>query len=399
MSSRDAVVTCDAASINAKWEVGACRTNHGHDWLIFQGARCIAPGADNYTQEIYGVCHNKAIGEVVTVAYALDHLDAMQYSNIAYWFYMFRSTETNYDEGGLNPLTVVSEYYYDNPKHALLSRTRQTMSDGRVKEVSTTYLDDYDDISNLPLLREKFIVGLPIQTATTIDGRLIQGDVVTYNDMGLPVQLYKFEGMPLQAAPAHDPSVIVPSQDYYSQVILAYDAFGNLKDMASRISPDIAYLWGYGGTKVVAKALGASSSRIFVQGFEETGTDSNAKTGEKSLASGSYIISISDFAPSSTTDLVMSYWYWDGSEWKFSGELPFNRNISAGSKLDEIRVYPRGTQLTTISYDASFDNVRSITDPNNITQYYEYDTAGRLKLVRDEKGNISTSYKYHFYNN
>ncbi|MEJ1241853.1 RHS repeat domain-containing protein [Chryseolinea sp. T2] len=408
--SQDAVITCDQASIDATWEISGCRnSNHrdpifdrpiNHAWSVgLGGTRCILWDSDNYVQQIHGPCHNHNVGDVLTITYALDHLDAMQYRNVAFWFYMFRTTETNYDMNGLNPVTSVSEFYYDNPEHALLSKTRQTMSDGQIKEVSTKYIDDYNDVGNFVTLREKFIVGMPVQTLTAINGRWSQADVISYNDIGLPVQLYKFEGTPLQNVTTFDPSVIVPSSDYKVQATLAYDAIGNLKDMDSRKLPDIAYIWGYNGTKIIAKALGANSSRIFVEGFEETGTDTNAKTGEKCLASGSYTISTTSFNPSSTEDLMMTYWYWDSNKWKFSGEIPFNRNISAGTKLDEIRVYPRGTQLTTISYDTHFDNVKSMTDPNNVSHYYQYDAAGRLKNVVDEDGNVLTTYKYQYYNN
>jgi hypothetical protein len=396
--TQNAVITCDEASRGVQYIARWCQAQHSHSILIGKKMNCIAPGADNVSQEIYGPCHTHAVGETIPISYALDHIDAMEYSNMAYWFYMFKSTETTYDDNGLNPISFVSEYDYDNPQHALLSKTRQTGSDGRVRETTTKYLDDYGDVSNLPSLREKFIIVLPIKSTTTVDGKLVQGDVITYNDFGLPVEIYKYEGAGLLTAPPHDPLVIIPSQEYASQAILSYDASGNLTDISSRKSPDIAYLWGNEGTKVVAKAVGAKSSSLFFQGFEETGTDLNAKTGEKSLSSGSYVISTTEFAPVSTTDLLMSYWYWDVDAWKFSGELPFNRNISAGTKLDEIRVYPRGSQLTTVSYDSHFDSVKSTTDQNNNSQYYEYDTAGRLRAVKDDSNNVKSAYKYHYFN-
>ena len=77
--------------------------------------------------------------------------------------------------------------------------------------------------------------------------------------------------------------------------------------------------------------------------------------------------------------------------------MPFASNITEGSHLDEVRVYPANAQLTTYTYDPLY-GVTSITDPNNMTGYYEYDAFGRLALIRDNEKKILKTFQYNYRN-
>ena len=63
--------------------------------------------------------------------------------------------------------------------------------------------------------------------------------------------------------------------------------------------------------------------------------------------------------------------------------------------MDEIRVYPKASMITSYSYD-SFGKLVSSSDPNSYTNYYEYDGLGRLILVRDNDYSILKSYEYNY---
>jgi YD repeat-containing protein len=56
---------------------------------------------------------------------------------------------------------------------------------------------------------------------------------------------------------------------------------------------------------------------------------------------------------------------------------------------------PAAALITTYTYK-NLVGVSSVTDPNNFTTSYEYDSLGRLKLVKDNDGNILKFYDYQF---
>lgn len=78
------------------------------------------------------------------------------------------------------------------------------------------------------------------------------------------------------------------------------------------------------------------------------------------------------------------------------GAYPYKQS---GSELtvDELRLQPFEAQLTTYTY-SPLVGMTSQTDPNGITTFYEYDSLGRLKNVKDHEGNILKQTLYHYQN-
>ena len=69
----------------------------------------------------------------------------------------------------------------------------------------------------------------------------------------------------------------------------------------------------------------------------------------------------------------------------------------SGYVLDELRMYPKGAEMTTYTYEPGL-GILSMTDANNLSSYYEYDVLGRLAIIRDSNLNILKTYVYNYKN-
>lgn len=74
----------------------------------------------------------------------------------------------------------------------------------------------------------------------------------------------------------------------------------------------------------------------------------------------------------------------------------YDPNSGGGSGyFDDIRFYPQDASMSTYTYD-DLGKVTSITDDNNTTTYYIYDSAGRLAYVKDQDGNYVQKHSYKY---
>jgi YD repeat-containing protein len=330
------------------------------------------------------------------------------------WVRQTKSIEREYDDDG-NYLEVTTDTEYANPVHMQATRMKQTGSD---QDTTITYMKyplDYTPVVSggiLKLQDNHFITPVieKVVSKKTASGTesILNGVIQTYSSStSLPDFIYLFE-----------PSSPVSSGNFsfsnagsgfskdpgYSQRInfSKYDAKGNLQEQQKDNDVVMSYLWGHNYTLPIAQITNASVASVYHTSFEEDGVvfvggsgKNLAHTGLKVLNGGSFTIPAT-FTPPSTNGLVMSYWYWNGSEWKSSGELPYSNTIaSAGSKLDEIRIYPKGAQMITYAYDPGV-GVISVTDGGNVTAYYEYDKFARLRSIRDNRGKLVKTFRYHY---
>ena len=139
-----------------------------------------------------------------------------------------------------------------------------------------------------------------------------------------------------------------------------------------------------------------AEKNFFHTSFEEgDGNNSDAKTGKRSHT-GTYSKSITGLTPG---DYILSYWKKNGSNWEFVRSIEtvsgstFNINLNA--HIDELRFYPKNAQMTTYTYDPLI-GMTSQCDINDKVTYYEYDSFGRLNLIRDRDKNIIKKICYNY---
>jgi len=318
------------------------------------------------------------------------------------WRYLESTVDSLFDDKGENPVIKTTYFRYDNPEHLQTTYVKTYNSkdeDGGqdIEETFIRYPDDYI-LASLNPLKDKHIVSVPIKKEKVINGNLIEGQVTAYNDKGLPQVVYNYETDQLQSPAPLDPSVI-NMNGYKEETSIEYNTNNRVEQLNQRDGVPTAYIWGYNGTKPIAQVKNATASRIYYTGFEEDGIiDPSAKTGDRYFNSGSFSIPTEDFDPVNTSNLQMSYWYWDGAIWQFSGVINYNRNIaSPGSRLDELRVFPEGSMMTTYNYDLE-KGLTTQTDANNISMYYEYDDLGRLVKIMDEDKQVLKEFEYKYAN-
>lgn len=188
---------------------------------------------------------------------------------------------------------------------------------------------------------------------------------------------------------------IAKDGDYELELeITGRDGLGNVTEGRGRDGIIHSYLWNDIGADVVASVVGSSRNKIFYTSFEDDtqNISTTAWTGAKSH-SGTYSIDIGY-----TGQLHLSYWQKTGSaSWEHI-EADFTDQVTIGSPtalIDEVRVYPAGSQMTTYTYKPGV-GITSTTDPNNRTTWFLYDDFGRLTSVTDHQANTITSNTYHY---
>ena len=312
------------------------------------------------------------------------------------------SVRSSADQTKINTSTVT--YNYDNlaTNRQQLSNKVTVDSEGNTILNKYWYTQDYTTATENALVLKNIIAPV-IKEETHRNGQIVSGTVNKLNLDGEPIELHQYESSSPQTPPAHSASTLVPP-GYVKKADMAYDATSkNIVSVQPVDDIKTIYIWGYNQALPIAKVVNApSQGTVFHTSFEEdlTLTSTDAKTGAKSHT-GVY----SMVAPKIIGDYIITYYE------KLTGTNSWllrqiSRNIAttnepniplgvSTSLIDEVRFYPVGAQMTTHTYDPIY-GMTSATDPNNRTQYFEYDSFGNLRFVRDDKMDIVKKYEYHY---
>ena len=132
-----------------------------------------------------------------------------------------------------------------------------------------------------------------------------------------------------------------------------YNDKGNLIEVVQNNQPTITYLWSYRNSLPIAEIKNATYSEL-----------------ESAL---------------NQLPLIQ----FEGSD----GE-PVDEETMR-SKLELLRQRLPNALVSSFTHKP-LEGVSSITDPTGKASYFQYDDLARLKLVKDEDGNIVKAYEYHY---
>lgn len=269
--------------------------------------------------------------------------------------------ESQRDDNG-NIITSRTSYFYNNPDPSVVSRIESTGSDGDTTIQNITYPSDYASGDFIAGLITNNIVSSPVEKITRRNDKVISGQLSTYNSNGTIASTYQIESNQLNQSgfrmsnrsstgdysPTGTNVVFNRDPAYVQKLALDWDGtYLNLQQVSPVNDIPTTYIWGYNKAYPVAKIVNASLAEV-----------------KTALGNSSSL-------PDLGNGGLLSY-----QESQLRSNLP-------------------NAQVTTYIYSPLI-GIISQTDPKGMITYYEYDSLLRLKLIKDQNGNIIKSFDYHY---
>jgi YD repeat-containing protein len=312
------------------------------------------------------------------------------------WIYKTQTTETQYDQSGNNPVTMLTNFYYDNPLHGQVTRVELTNSKGIVVKTLNKYAQDKSAINNLTATAS---LAVDAMVSKNMVSNVLESEHYTngvFNSrLRTNYRIWDANGMIVSPENVQFQTQLSSALETRSQ-FTNYDSKGNLLEDSKFNGPTTSYQWGYNFHYPVAQVVNSKSKDSFYDGFEEgDGNSTDAKTGHYSHT-GTYTQSLTSLDNGYYT---LTYWLKSGGVWSFQ---TISINVTTGAytinltgQIDDVRFYSAYGEMTTYTYDPLV-GVTSSTDAKGEIIYYEYDSFQRLQNIKDKDGNIIKSFTYHY---
>lgn len=312
--------------------------------------------------------------------------------------YRFNTISTSVTKDGVTTLT---ENTYGNTHNAPKS-IQFTDSKGLTRRTEYIYPDDAGSGAptsmyvKSPTVDPNFknLLTTPIEEKTLVNGVLKARSVRQYTQNGTKLFLTSVKNYPTGTTEF--------TEDQYK-----YDANGNLSGIVKSTGVYRFFQWAYQNKYPIAVAdfpanYAAGSLDIFHTSFEEETTNFilDPKVGRKSWKSTSaYSKALTGLDPG---QYVLSYYSKSGSVWTLQSSVvtvpasgAYTISIAANSQVDELRFYPKGALMQTYTYDPGL-GITSSSNANHVASYYIYDSLGRLKMVKNDSGEIVKLDAYNY---
>lgn len=321
-----------------------------------------------------------------------------QYLYSRWWVKQDSSVSVSYAQS--DSLVTYTRNLYENTSHFQVTRMRTKGSDGVVHTTQLSYAPEMAAANPSQPIWSTMVaqnrIAEPIKIESTFGNNapdfMQQTDYRTittasYNTLIVPDKTKFSSG----SNPLED-------RIRYHQ----YDDYGNPTEISREGDTRISFLWGYNGQMLIAEVKNASVNEIFHTSFEEQGGNSvsgDSRTGRLSSTTG-FTKQLTGLTPNKA--YVLTYWLKDLVTGKWSLQtLPvapssatlFDINLSG--QVDEIRFAPADAMMSTYTHQPGA-GIQSATDPNNRSMFYEYDPFNRLRLVKDDQGQILKTFQYNY---
>lgn len=323
---------------------------------------------------------------------------------------------TNFDGG--TPLVTEEKNFYDvsnsNSIFKLISSSRIS-SNGLTTINKYKYSENYDGSLSSAFINSNVVSPVwehQIWKKKNLDSVLLSSVVTAYDATifkpkkvySLPVDLISPLNNETQSQGKY--TSLLSDSRFEERVNYNYDLSGRLVNQQLAKAASVSYHWGYAsnlslypsswGLKnyIIGECENALEGEFYIQNFED---DTSAAYGVGHTGNRYYQ---GDFMvpwtiPNSRA-YTLEYWYLTGGVWNHMSQVysgPVLLNL--GEAIDDVRIYPSDSKLTTHTYLPGV-GISSSIDAKGMTTYYEYDDFQRLEYIKDHAGNILKSYNYHY---
>ena len=259
------------------------------------------------------------------------------------WYYVNQEVVTKYLPSG-NVLTTKNYLYNDI---GLLSSESSTASDGYTFETKSKYPSDINTGVYTSMINRNMI-NYPIEVLNLKNNNITGGSLTSYKVNGssyVPDKEYILEcSAPFSSGSFTYFNGSTKDSHYSNTAELSYDVYnstnGNLRQTTSRDGITTAYLWDSYGNYPMANVKGATYSQISAQ---------------------------------------------DGKICSYSSKTLWTdiNSLVPSAFINTFGYYP----VVGLKYT---------TNPKGVVTYYDYDTFGRLRLVRNDDYHLLNRYKYNY---
>ncbi|MBX2969798.1 MAG: hypothetical protein KF803_10550 [Cyclobacteriaceae bacterium] len=352
-------LVCTACDLTKKLRVRYCIANHTHKykWIdpvssscgtSTSGYECLKSDNQDEYYTVNHPCFGLNEGDSVYIESAIANLDAIEYRDYVHWFYLESSVETTYAEAG-DSVVVVRYNEYANAEHLQITGERTTVSDGSAVSTHYWYADDYTNVPITDSLKQNHIIAQPIKRQQYRNQKIISGEIVLFNPNGSAAEIWKLrEEVPSDSVAHNGQNLLQPN--YVKEGSIVHE-IGKPREVHYPDGKVATLIWSYSRNYLVAHVL------------------------DKTFAEISNVPNLDIQALEQSTD-----------------------SAYINSKLELLRDTFIGAHITTYNYRPGVGLV-SMIDSNNNRTYYEYDSFGRLKIVKDNKGNVLQHHSYNYKQN